>query len=89
MASITFTIGALTKTYTISSSHMTRIIDALRVAYGPVSDGQGDSRPMTNPEVFEEWHRRVMNNLKSEVLRIEGDEAARIARETILPIETT
>ena len=71
MAGLTLTIGALTKTYTISAADLARIVTALGNQYGPVGIGNGQTRPMNNSEIFAEWSAGIFASLSAIVLTTE------------------
>jgi hypothetical protein len=82
MASITFTVGANTKTFTVSAGDATRIISALRVTYDPNST-------MTTAQLFDVWATSSMQTLKDLVKRVEGDAAAVTARTAVVDVSAT
>ena len=77
MAGITLTIGAQTKSWTVSAADLTRIVNALGTQYGPIGTGNGTTRPMNAGEVFTEWSNNIMASLNAPVLATES--AAAIA----------
>lgn len=80
MATITLTIGALSKTFTLSAADVTRVTDAFKATYGA---------SLSNAQVFDIWANSTMQALKDVVKRVEGDAAAQAARNAISDVAVT
>lgn len=88
MAGITLTIGAQTRTYTVSAGDLTRIVNALGVQYGPIGIGNGATRPMTAAEIFAQWSSGIIASLTASVQTVETA-AAQAAVVPPTPISAT
>lgn len=76
MATMTLTIGANTKSWTVSAGDITRIIDAYRILYqNPV---------MTSTQVFDRIAADFAREIKSNTKRSEGKTAVDAAPEVTL-----
>lgn len=78
MATLGITLGAQSKTVTISAPHLTRALAALRQKYGPIG-ANGSTRPMTDAETFDRWASEIVATLKVDVKTQEGNAAAQAA----------
>lgn len=83
----TFTIS-----FTVADEHMSRIGSALRKHFGPVTEQVVDpvtgeettnQRELTTEELIGKIRMMAINNVKSIVMSIESEEAARIARDSV------
>lgn len=74
MATMTLTIGASTKSWTISAGDVTRVLDAYRKTFGKVPSGDSPAglRDMTNAEVFDRVAQQLERGIKNVVRNVEG-----------------
>lgn len=80
MATVTLSIGALSKAFTVSAADTTRIVNALTTIYGA---------GLTNAQIFDIWANSTMQALKDAVKRVEGDAAAATARAGVVDVVAT
>lgn len=85
MATITLSVAAMSKSWTVSAGDVTRIVNAFTVTYGQVPNGLGGFRDRTNAEVFDLIAGEFITNLKSRVVAIEGG----VAVAAIVPVSAT
>lgn len=84
MATMTISIAAQTKSFTISPADIARILNAYRKEFGQITVA-GVVRDRTDAEVFDFWATRVVQHMKDSVQNIEG--AA--AQAAVAPVVTT
>lgn len=82
MATITLSVGALTRSKTISAGDVTRVTDAMKIKFGlPVG--------ATNQQVFDAFGDWMFGLMKTEVLMQEREAVARTARAAVTDIPLT
>lgn len=82
MATLTFSIGALARSKTISAGDVTRLTDAMKARFSmPVG--------ATNQEVFDVFTDWLFGIMKAEVLAYEREVAGNSARQNVPDITLT
>lgn len=84
MASLTYTLGSQSRTFTLSAGDVTRAITAMKSRYGQITEN-GTPRDRTNAELFDMWAVENMRALK----QIVADEERRAAAAAISEIAIT
>lgn len=82
MATLTFSIAAQSKSYTVSAGDVSRITAALKARYERGRPGV----TLTNAQVFDIWSAEVMGALKDVVKAEEGEAAAKAARDAVTEV---
>lgn len=85
MATITLSVAAMSKSWTVSAGDITRIVNAFTATYGQVPNGSGGLRDRTSAEVFDLIASDFIGNLKDRVRSIEGSAASA----AVTPVSTT
>lgn len=81
MASLTYTLGPQSRTFTLSAGDVTRTLNAMKTRYGQITEN-GTPRDRTNAELFDMWTLENMRTLK----QIVADEERRIAAAAVAKI---
>lgn len=93
MVDITLSVGTMSRSWTFSAANVTRILNALKVTYGPVFDEPIDPlsqpRERTNAEVFDHLAKDFIDSLKKAVDKVEGGVAAAAARAAVPSVDAT
>lgn len=89
MATLSISFAGHARSKTIPNDHATRLVAALKTFYGPVADGAGSLRDMTDTEALDRWYQGIVQSAKDITRSVEGDAARQSAVSGVRDIDVT
>lgn len=88
MATISVSIGNMTRSWTIPPAHLQRVLAAYKASF-TVDDGAGGQRVPTDREVFDLLARGFVDDLRRSTREMERNAAVEAARAAVPDVDAT